>query len=58
MTSSIPFDPALTRHPLRQRLPRDVTRYTLSDPDRWRRDTRDFFVTFAVAFTGILTLFG
>ncbi len=58
MTHQIRFDPASTRHPLRRALPTTAIRYAVMDPERWRRDLRDFWVTFAVVFTGVLTLFG
>lgn len=58
MTDEILFNPATVRHPLRRALPASVARYALADPDRWRRDVRDFGVTFTVAFVSILTLFG
>ncbi len=58
MTRQIAFDPAAVRHPLRRALPASLARYRVADPDRWRRDLRDFAVTFTVAFVSILTLFG
>ena len=58
MTRTIAFDPAHARHPLRRALPAGVARYRAVDPGRWRRDVRDFTVTFAVTFVGVLTLFG
>lgn len=58
MTRQIAFDPACVRHPLRRALPASLARYVVSDPERRRRDLRDFTVTFAVTFVSILTLFG
>ena len=58
MSREIAFEPAATRHPLRRALPASVARYALADPDHWRRDLRDFGVTFAVTFVTVLTLFG
>lgn len=58
MTQEIAFEPATTRHPLRRALPASVARYAVANPARWRRDLRDFGVTFVVTFVTILTLFG
>lgn len=58
MTQDIAFEPTRVRHPLRRALPASVARYAVSDPARWRRDLRDFGVTFLVTFVSVLTLFG
>ena len=58
MTFEIAFDPATKRHPLRRGLPASVALYAVTDHDRWRRDVRDFLLTFATVFVSVLTLFG